>query len=147
MRNFFLSLLVLCILVNSYQLTLRILQHSQKESSFLGDQFKELSPLFTKARVRKVGYYTDKNMEETLARSPLEKAQYTRAMAQFEQAQYILAPVVLDLNNLSHSFIIFDCNSPQIALQKINDLGLKPIQMNNLGIILAFNPKIQEPGS
>jgi hypothetical protein len=143
MRNFFLSLLILCILINSYQLTLRIIEHSQKESSFLGDQFKELSPLFKKAHLRKVGYYTDKNMEETQAHTPLERAQYTRAMAQFEQAQYILAPITLDLNDISHPFIIFDCSTPQIALQKINDLGLKPIQMNNLGIILAFNPKFQ----
>jgi hypothetical protein len=131
MRNVFLALLVLLIVVNTLQLTLRIIDHSRTQSGFLGDQFKEIAPLF--AHVRQAGYYTDKNLDQDL-----------RAMAQFEQAQYILAPTILDLNNTQHSLVIFDCSTPVVAVQKITELGLKPVRINNFGVILAFNPKVQE---
>jgi hypothetical protein len=130
MRKAFLALLSLCILVSIFQLTVKILEHSQHQSSFLGNQFNEIAPAFK--NVRKAGYYTDKNIEHILA------------IAQFEQAQYVLAPTILDLNNTQHPLVIFDCTTPQVAMQKINELGLKPLKMNSAGIILAFNPKTQE---
>lgn len=105
------------------------MDHSQHQSSFLGDQFKEIAPLIN--HLRRAGYYTDKDLEDR------------RAIAQFEQAQYILAPTILDLNNTQYPLVIFDCSTPQVALQKINELGLKPLSMNNLGVILALNPKAQ----
>ena len=92
----------------------------------LGYQFMGLEKIFQDHRY--VGYYTDKNMDISLA------------IAQFEQAQYMLSPTVLDLNNTSHFFTIFDCTSPQVAMAKIKDLGLQPVSVNHTGIILAVNP-------
>jgi hypothetical protein len=131
MRKVFLTLLALVIAISIFQLTLKIIEHSKHPSSFLGTQFQEIAPLFK--NVRKAGYYTDKNIEHILA------------IAQFEQAQYILAPTILDLNNTQHALVIFDCSTPQVAMQKINELGLKPLRMNNAGIILAANPKVLSP--
>jgi hypothetical protein len=128
MRNAFLILLGACILVNSFQLGVRILSHSQQQSGFLGDQFAPLLPVF--ANVRKAGYYTDKDLNDA------------RAIAQFEQAQYVLAPTVLDLNNTNHPLVILDCSSPQAAKQKLEELGLKAISMSNSGIVLAVNPQL-----
>jgi hypothetical protein len=91
----------------------------------LGFQFMGLKSVFKD--VRTVGYYTDKDLNNTLA------------IAQFEQAQYMLAPTVLDLNHTQYHWVIFDCTSPQAALAVIKQLGLTPVKINH-GIILAFNP-------
>ena len=80
-----------------------------------------------------IGYYTDKNIDETLA------------IAQFEQAQYLLAPTILDLNNTSTPLIIFDCSDPKIAMTKIQELGLTALSANNYGIVLAYNPHAGAP--
>ena len=91
----------------------------------LGFQFMGLENIFKD--VRTVGYYTDKDLD-----SPL-------AIAQFEQAQYMLAPTILDLNHTEYHWIILDCTSSQVAMETIKRLGLTPLKTRN-GIILAFNP-------
>jgi hypothetical protein len=91
----------------------------------LGFQFMGLENVFKD--VRTVGYYTDKDLSNPLA------------VAQFEQAQYMLAPTVLDLNHTQYHWVIFDCTSPQVAMEAIKHLGLTPLKAHN-GIILAFNP-------
>ena len=133
MRKMILILLILFASINSSVLILQVLSHQIHPSPHplhsLGDKFNGLETVLTNQRT--VGYYTDKNMEE-----PLNVAQY-------EQAQYLLSPTVLDLNNTHYPFIIFDCSSPQIALNKIKELRLQPIKANNVGIILAINPQTQ----
>ena len=74
-----------------------------------------------------IGYLTDKNIE-----SPL-------TIAQFEQAQYVLAPTMVMLNQSNYPFVILDCSTPEIAMAKIQELKLQPLKMNK-GIILALNP-------
>jgi hypothetical protein len=91
----------------------------------LGFQFMGLENVFKD--VRTVGYYTDKDLG-----SPL-------AIAQFEQAQYMLAPTVLALNHTEYHWIILDCTTFQVALETVKRLGLTPLKTRN-GIILAFNP-------
>ena len=97
----------------------------------LGFKFMGLEKVL--GNMRYAGYYTDKNMENPLA------------IAQFEQAQYMLSPMVLDLNNTKYPLVIFDCTSPQTALAKIKELGLQPVTANNDGIILAYNPHSAKP--
>ncbi len=75
--------------------------------------------------VEYVGYFTDKDLTDK-----------TNA-AQFSQAQYILAPVILDLNNTQRDFIIFDCTTPDVALEKIKEIDAVPLVKNKFGIILA----------
>ena len=91
----------------------------------LGYQFLGLKNIFKD--VRTVGYYTDKDLAQPLA------------IAQFEQAQYMLAPTVLDLNHAQYHWVIVDCTSPQVDMDTIKRLGLTPIKAHN-GIILALNP-------
>jgi len=91
----------------------------------LGFQFMGLESVFKD--VRTVGYFTDKDLDNPLA------------IAQFEQAQYMLVPTVLDLNHTQYHWVIFDCTNPQVAIDAIKRLGFTPAKARN-GIILAFNP-------
>ena len=90
---------------------------------FIGDKFSGLGRLFR--GVKYVGYYTDKNLD------------VNRHAAQFAQAQYALAPTILDLNNTNHELIIFDCTSELMAWARIKEIQAVPIKRNNLGIIVA----------
>ena len=135
MRKIILGLLLLSALLSVGQLLLQILEHQNHKGEFkpsnLGDQFKGLEALFFQVHI--AGYYTDKNIDEPLT------------IAQFEQAQYVLAPTILDLNHTNYSLVIFDCSSPEAALNKIKALGFQPIKANNLGVVLAFNPQAAKP--
>jgi len=91
----------------------------------LGFQFMGLENVFKD--VRAVGYYTDKDLNNPLA------------IAQLEQAQYMLVPTILDLNHTQYHWVIFDCTSPQTAMAAIKGLGFTPLKINH-GIILAYNP-------
>jgi len=91
----------------------------------LGYQFLGLENIFKD--VRSVGYYTDKDLTNSMV------------IAQFEQAQYMLAPTVLVLNHTQYHWVIFDCSNPKTALETIKDLGFTPLKIHN-GIILAYNP-------
>lgn len=91
----------------------------------LGYKFMGLENIFK--GVRTVGYYTDKDLDQPLA------------IAQFEQAQYMLVPTVLDLNHTQYHWAIFDCTSPQAAMEAIKQLGFTPLKINH-GIILAYSP-------
>jgi len=59
-----------------------------------------------------------------------------RNTAQFSQAQFALAPVILDLNNLNHRFLIFDCDDERRAFAAMQQIHAKPLK-RNMGIILA----------
>ena len=98
---------------------------------FLGLKFSGLEKVLHNEQY--VGYYTDKDIDEKLP------------AAHFAQAQYILAPVILDLNNLEHDFILFDCASQKTAFEKIKEIGAVPLVRNRFGIILAKRPGRNRP--
>lgn len=96
---------------------------------FIGTQFEGLKdPLHG---LQKVGYYTDRSLDERFA------------AAQFAQAQYVLAPVILDLNNIDHPLVIFDFKNKNKSVQNILELEMIPVSISPSGIILAENPKFQ----
>ena len=130
MRQLFFILLVGIITINSIMLTQQIIGHQGQATGFLGDQFIGLEKIFQNTKT--VGYYTDLNLDAPSS---------ARQLAVFQQAQLTLAPILLDLNNTKTAFVIFNCSSPLICLEKINTLGLKPITRNNQGIIIAMNPQ------
>lgn len=129
-QKFFLGLFLLSTLLSTISLGARTINQLTHPSTMplhsLSAQFEGLQKVF--ANVPRAGYYSDKNMDIPIA------------IAQFEQAQFMLAPTVLELNNTSYPLIIFDCTTPQIALAKIKELKLTPISASNTGIILAANP-------
>ncbi len=93
---------------------------------FPGLKFSRLEEVLRGQRY--VGYLTDKDLDEKF-----------HAM-QFSQAQYVLAPVILDLNDASHRYILFDFTSQDRAMARIAETGALPLMKNNFGIILALNP-------
>ncbi len=108
--------------------TLQKIQIRQKTPTlFLGDYFRGLNAFVGTSHY--LGYYTDKNLDDN------------RNARQFAQAQLVLAPIILDLNNTSHEFIIFDCSSRVVAAKKIKEIGAVPLKANQYGIILARNPR------
>ena len=94
----------------------------------LSYQFRELRPLFN--GLAYAGYYTDKDTENSVV------------IAQYEQAQFVLSPTVIALNKTDYPLVIFDCSSPDKAIQKIKELGLQPIKASPQGLILAIDPKV-----
>ena len=90
---------------------------------FLGLKFAGLENTFRD--IPYIGYYTDKDLNEK------------QNAAQFAQAQYILAPTILDLNNTDHEFILFDCTATDKALKKIREIHAAAIKKNDFGIILT----------
>ncbi len=128
-KNGLLCFLALSAALSAGKLTARTLKQSLHPSRAplhsLAAQLAGLGKVF--ANVPRAGYFSDKDMEAPLV------------IAQFEQAQYVLAPTVLDLNNTSLPVVIFDCTSPAVALAKIKELGLTPMSASNTGLILAAN--------
>lgn len=112
-------------LLTAYTQAIIQLQDRATPLHSLGYQFMGLENVFKD--VHTVGYYTDKDLNNPLA------------IAQFEQAQYMLVPTVLDLNHTQYHWVIFDCTSPQVAIEAIKHLGFIPMKSRN-GIILASNP-------
>ena len=90
---------------------------------FSGTIFSGLKKILKESKY--VGYYTDKSMD------------LTPYAAQFAQAQYILAPIILDFNNTDHEFIFFDCLDEKAALKKIKEIKAIPFKKNKFGIMLA----------
>jgi hypothetical protein len=97
---------------------------------FMGNKFTGLREIL--GNVKYVGYYTDKNLDEN------------QPAMQFAQAQYTMAPIILELNNTSHTYTLFDCSSEDIAMKKIQETGLAPIKRNQFGIFLAGQPQTIE---
>ena len=93
---------------------------------FAGVKFSGLGDILK--NVELIGYYTDGDTTDG------------DIIADFSQAQLMLAPAILDLNNTNHEYILFNCSRPDIGLKKIKDIGATPLKMNQLGIILARKP-------
>jgi hypothetical protein len=129
----FLFLASVMILFNATKLYQEIRKTQQAREKipyvFTGVKFTGLKSVLNHAEY--IGYYTDKNLDNR------------QDAAQFAQAQYILVPIILDLNNTQHEYILFDCSSLAVALDKIQELGMIPLRRNQFGIVLAKNPKIQ----
>jgi len=75
--------------------------------------------------LKRVGYLTNKDMSAE------------RNDGQFLAAQYTLAPVVLDLNNDDHRWLILDCTSLMAAFDIIQEVGAVPIYINGYSKVLA----------
>ena len=129
LRITFFILLVLAaafnLLTGYSQAVVQLQDHTSIPLHSLSYQFMGLENVFK--GVRTVGYYTDKDLNGSLA------------IAQYELAQYVLAPTVLDLNHTQYHWVIFDCTSPEVAMKEIQRLGFTPLKANR-GIILALNP-------
>ena len=123
----FLTLLVLVILINLQPLCVELdkVYHNRKilPYNLVGYKFLGLEEFIGDETF--VGYYTNENMDD---KNPQKM---------FAQAQYVLAPTVLDFGNFNHRYIIFACSSQEEALRKMNEIDAEPLVRNQYNIILA----------
>jgi hypothetical protein len=95
-------------------------------TSVIGDHFALLKDILEDTP--RIGYYTDKSIEDITVASL------------FGQAQYVLLPVLLELNALDHPFVIFDYKDTNYAIENVLRLGMIPIMQNSSGTVLAKKP-------
>lgn len=130
-KNLFIVLVLLTIAVNGLILSkdMRKTRRHREAAPFYfsGSQFSGLKQILK--GVPYVGYYTDKDFSKT------------QNAALFAEAQYVLAPSILDLNNTNHDFVIFDCTDKDTALRKIGEINAVPLKRNPFGAILARKMK------
>jgi hypothetical protein len=121
---FKISFLVLCLIlicVNSFQLFKKL--SPQHPISFSGLKFSGLGDILGKETT--IGYISDLDLKEA---GPL---------AEYEQAQYMLAPIVLDIINPAHKFVVINPSSDAAALDKLKEFNARPLLRNQFGVILA----------
>ena len=93
----------------------------------IGYKFEGLNQ-FTEG-IEYIGYFTDTNINDQ------ENSKI------FAQAQYLLAPAILDYNNVEHEYILFVCEDEKKAWAIIKDIGAEPLRRNQYGMILAKRKK------
>ncbi len=123
-----LALILCALIVFNYASLIRdasILSAKRKRQPFYfsGTTFEAIRPLLK--NVKYAGYCTDKDMDDK------------KNAALFSQAQYVLAPTILDLNNPAREFLIFDFSDEKKAISKIRELKATPLKRSPQGIIVA----------
>ena len=130
-KNLFTLAALILLIINLITLGLKHKKMRQARQQipyiFMGYKFSGLKEILKNTDT--VGYVTDKNMDDR------------NSALQFAQAQFILAPVILELNRTDTRYLLIDCTNPQIAREKIRKIGAVPLKMNQFGIILAKNPR------
>ncbi|VAW15103.1 hypothetical protein MNBD_BACTEROID05-671, partial [hydrothermal vent metagenome] len=56
---------------------------------------------------------------------------------QFAQAQFMVVPTILELNNPDHKYLLFDYEKEADAFKKIKEINAVALKKNKFGIILA----------
>jgi hypothetical protein len=102
------------------------LKSKQALRGFPGLKFSGLEEALSGAQA--IGYITDKDLA------------VKENQLQFSQAQYILAPIILEVNSLRHEFFLIDCTTEQKAFAALKAIGAAPLKKNQYGIILARKP-------
>ena len=92
----------------------------------IGHEFLGLKALLK--NVPYIGYYSDGNLKEE------------KNNKDYSIAQYVLAPTILDPQNLSHEYILLVCSSEEIAWAKVQELKAEALLRNKFGMILARRP-------
>ncbi|MBF0121904.1 MAG: hypothetical protein HQL21_00680 [Candidatus Omnitrophica bacterium] len=122
-----LSAIALAILVGLFlayhDLTILSAKRRNQPFVFAGKPFEMIKFLFKGERV--IGYISDRNIDDK------------NIGAQFAQTQLGMAPIILDLNNLNHRFLILDCQDERNATNIMMKFNIRPIKRSNTGIIIA----------
>jgi hypothetical protein len=90
----------------------------------MGIQFADFIPLLKGET--KIGYITNKDLSSE------------SNDGQFLQAQYALAPIVLDLNGKSNKFNIIDCTDQRSIMYALQQTNSIPVKLNQYGKILSI---------
>lgn len=124
----FLSLCCVLISVNVSQLFRKL--STDRPVTFAGLKFTGLGDKLKEEPA--VGYASDLDIKEA---GPL---------AEYQQAQYVLAPVLLDIQQSSrHRYVLINCSGDEAAIKKLKELNARPLLRNQFGVILAEISKIR----
>ena len=82
--------------------------------------FKDIFP-----HTQFVSYVSDSNVHSAIGNK------------EFTQAQYALAPIVLDGESTNHLYILINCSSQQKAFEELIKIKATPLKTNNRGLIAA----------
>jgi hypothetical protein len=127
-NKIFLGITALAITLGAFQSVMELQKlcvlRRQHPFIFGGEAFAGVKDLINGEKY--VSYITDKDLKAD------------KNIAEFSQAQFSLAPVILDLNNPNHRFLIINCESPLRAKTVLQYFHAKPIRQSNLGVILAI---------
>ena len=126
-RAIFLVVVLVTVLIGSINTVLELNKYCAVRRRipffFYGDAFNGLGAALHDEKY--LGYFTDKDIQNP------------KYGAQFEQAQLALVPVILDLNNTGHRFVLFDCQDEKKCLDKIAEIKARPLKRSSLGTVLA----------
>lgn len=126
------TVFLLAILIHCLFNTVDLIKQAQKNSQyrhavpyqFSGDKFKGLEQIFKD--VAFVGYFTNRDINDP------------QSNLQFSQAQFTLAPTILDNKNYAaHEYIIFDCSPLTACVEIMKELNAYPFKSSPHGIILT----------
>ena len=127
-RNIFLISLMAIVVFNLIGLweEFRRIQAAKKfvAHQIIGEDFSGLTE-FTKG-IPIISYYTDADLETN-----------EDAAKQLSHAQYMLAPTILDTDDVRHEYILLVTSSVAAAWKKMKELGAEPMRGNEYGMILA----------
>src|SRR6185436_11011443 len=89
-----------------------------------GAQFEDIKKIVKNEKT--IGYLTNRDI------TPEKNDQ------EFLQAQYILAPTILDLNNDNYRLLILDFTNPTFMLYKLKEIQAKPVYSNIYNKVVAI---------
>jgi len=124
---FFLALVSLAVLIGAVNTVRELITLSEQRAArpyfFGGEQFAPIKPAIKNERA--IGFMTDRDINKD-----------TVSM-RFTQAQFTLAPTILDLNNPEHRFLILDFEDRQKAFAAAKQANARPLKISPEGIIFA----------
>ncbi len=126
LKILFFGLCLLFVTFNAYQLIRKLT--ADRPITFSGIKFSGLNEILKNEA--RVGYITDLDINET------------PNLVEFQQAQFMLAPTILELNKTTSRFFIVNCSNDAAAIQKLMELRAQPLKRNQFGVILAQNPSL-----
>lgn len=131
MRQIFIYLIIAVACFNACCSLFNAISSKNNPHSFplhrLAEPFVGLKPIFKDQHA--AGYITDKNLDIPLA------------IAQYQLAQFTLAPTILHLNKSDTALALIDATDSDNAKRLVNEYKLTPLKMSNQGLILAINPQ------
>jgi len=127
------AIITLLAAINIVQTTMNLISIYPRRKpiafNFAGQKFDGLQKVLKNEKY--VGYYTDQNVDTP------------KPGMELLQAQYMVAPLILDPNNIEHHYVIVNCVNIPAAIQKFKALGARPITGNNNGLFLVERPEFR----
>jgi len=124
----FFAALIVNLIKSHQEISTLYKKYGSGASQFLGHKFSGLTPFLENSQ--RIGYLTDLSLDDRIA------------AAEFAQAQYVLAPIILEFGNPNLKFVLVNGSSLNRSLQLVKDQQLQALKKNTFNILLTHNPKV-----